>query len=249
MRLKDKVAVVTGAASGFGAGIARRFAAEGASVALFDINFEGAKNVAAEAGEGALAVRCDVTSAAQIDTALAATLKAFGRIDIVVNNAGWTHRNKPILEVSEAEFDKIYAINVKSIYLMTQATTPILGKGGGGSVINIGSTAGVRPRPGLTWYNGSKGFVNLVSKSLAVELAPMKIRVNCIAPVLGQTALTEDFIGGAMTPERLAAFLATIPLGRMSRPEDIASACVFLASDETEFITGVVLPVDGGRTI
>ena len=135
---------------------------------------------------------------------MARTIKAFGRLDVVVNNAGWTHRNKPLLEVTEEEFDRIYAINVKAIYLMTRATTPILRDGGGGSVINIGSTAGVRPRPGLTWYNGSKGFVNLVSKSMAVELAPMNIRVNCIAPVLGQTGLTEDFIGGPMTPERLA---------------------------------------------
>ena len=249
MRLKDKVAIVTGAASGFGAGIAQRYAAEGAKVALLDINLEGAKKVAAEAGNGAIALRCDVTSGADLDVALAATLKAFGRLDIVVNNAGWTHRNKPILEVTEAEFDKVYAINVKSIYLMTQRTTPILRDHGGGSVINIGSTAGVRPRPGLTWYNGSKGFVNLVSKSLAVELAPMNIRVNCIAPVLGQTGLTEEFMGGPATPEVMAKFLGTIPLGRMSKPSDIAAACVFLASDEAEFLTGVILPVDGGRTI
>jgi len=249
MRLQNKVAVVTGAASGFGAGIATRFAAEGAKVALLDINEEGAKKVAAEAGGGALALRCDVTSGADLDKALAATLKAFGRLDIVVNNAGWTHRNKPILEVTEAEFDRIYAINVKAIYLMTQRSTPILRDGGGGSVINIGSTAGVRPRPGLTWYNGSKGFVNLVSKSLAVELAPMKIRVNCIAPVLGETGLTEAFMGGPATPELMAKFLGTIPLGRMSKPSDIAAACVYLASDEAEFITGVVLPVDGGRTV
>jgi 3-oxoacyl-[acyl-carrier protein] reductase len=249
MRLQGKVAIVTGAASGFGAGIAKRFAAEGAKVALLDINGEGAAKVAAEAGRGVIALRCDVTSGADLDVALAATLKAFGKLDIVVNNAGWTHRNKPLLDVTEDEFDRIYAINVKSIYLMTQRSTPILRDGGGGCVINIGSTAGSRPRPGLTWYNGSKGFVNLVSKSLAVELAPMKIRVNCIAPVLGQTGLTEEFLGGPATPELLAKFLATIPLGRMSRPEDIASACVYLASDDAEFITGVVLPVDGGRTV
>ena len=249
MRLQGKVAIVTGAASGFGAGIAQRFAAEGAKVALLDINLEGAKKIAAEAGNGAIALRCDVTSGADLDVALSATLSAFGRLDIVVNNAGWTHRNKPILEVTEAEFDKVYAINVKSIYLMTQRATPVLRDGGGGCVINIGSTAGERPRPGLTWYNGSKGFVNLVSKSLAVELAPMKIRVNCIAPVLGETGLTEAFMGGPATPELMAKFLATIPLGRMSKPSDIAAACVYLASDEAEFITGVVLPVDGGRTI
>ncbi len=249
MRLQGKVAIVTGAASGFGAGIATRFAAEGAKVALLDINSEGAGKVAREAGGGAIALKCDVTSGADLDVAIAATLHAFGRIDIVVNNAGWTHRNKPLLEVSEAEFDRVYAINVKSIFLMTQRTTPILRDGGGGSVINIGSTAGVRPRPGLTWYNGSKGFVNLVSKSMAVELAPMNIRVNCLAPVLGQTGLTEEFLGGPATPELLQKFISTIPLGRMSKASDIASACVYLASDEGNFITGVVLPVDGGRTI
>jgi 3-oxoacyl-[acyl-carrier protein] reductase len=249
MRLKSKVAIVTGAASGFGAGIAMRFAAEGAKVALLDINSEGAERIAAEAGGGAIALHCDVTRGADLDKALAATLKAFGRLDIVVNNAGWTHRNKPILDVTEEEFDRIYAINVKAIFLMTQRTTPILRDGGGGCVINIGSTAGVRPRPGLTWYNGSKGFVNLVSKSLAVELAPMKIRVNCIAPVLGETGLTEAFMGGPATPELMAKFLSTIPLGRMSKPSDVAAACVYLAGDEAEFITGVVLPVDGGRTV
>ena len=249
MRLDNKVAIVTGGASGFGAGIAERFVAEGAKVAILDVNAEGAKAMAAKLGANALGVAADLTKGAEVDRAVAETLKAFVKLDIVVNNAGWTHRNKPLLEVTEEEFDRIYAINVKAIYLMTRATTLPLRDAGGGSVINIGSTAGVRPRPGLTWYNGSKGFVNLVSKSMAVELAPMKIRVNCIAPVLGHTALTEDFIGGPMTPERLAGFLSTIPLGRMSKPSDIAAACVYLASDEAEFVTGVVLPVDGGRTI
>ena len=247
MRLQGKVAIVTGGASGFGAGIAERFAAEGAKVAILDIQREAAERKAKEIG--ALAVACDLTQAAEVERAVAQTLSAFGRLDIVVNNAGWTHRNKPLLEVTEAEFDRIYAINVKAIFLMTQATTPHLSAAGGGSVINIGSTAGVRPRPGLTWYNGSKGFVNLVSKSMAVELAPMNIRVNCVAPVLGQTGLTEDFMGGPATPELMAKFLGTIPLGRMSQPSDIATACVFLASDEAAFLTGVVLPVDGGRTI
>ena len=249
MRLKNKVAIVTGAASGFGAGIAKRFAAEGAKVALLDIDRDG-RQEGRRRGERRRA-RAPLRRYPRrgFDEALAATLKAFGRLDIVVNNAGWTHRNKPILEVTEEEFDRIYAINVKAIFLMTQRSTPILREGGGGSVINIGSTAGVRPRPGLTWYNGSKGFVNLVSKSLAVELAPMKIRVNCIAPVLGETGLTEAFMGGPATPELMAKFLGTIPLGRMSKPSDIAAACVYLASDEAEFITGVVLPVDGGRTV
>ena len=249
MRLKDKVALITGAASGFGAGIAERFAAEGAKVAIVDINAAAAREKAAEIGENAIAVVCDLTKAEEVDRAVKETVAAFGGLDIVVNNAGWTHRNKPLLEVTEAEFDRIYAINVKAIFLVTQRATPDLAARGGGSFINIGSTAGVRPRPGLSWYNGSKGFVNLVSKSLAVELAPLKIRVNCVAPVLGQTGLTEDFLGGPATPELLAKFLSTIPLGRMSKPSDIAAACVYLASDEAEFITGVVLPVDGGRTI
>ncbi len=249
MRLQGKVAMVTGAASGFGAGIARRFAAEGARVALLDIDAAGAAKVAAEAGGGAIALTCDVTNGADIEAALEATEEAFGRLDVVVNNAGWTHRNKPLLEVSEEEFDRVYAINVKSLYLMTQRCVPVLRDQGGGSIINIGSTAGVRPRPGLTWYNGSKGFVNLVSKSLAVELAPMKIRVNCVAPVLGETGLTEAFIGGPATPGVLAKFIGSIPLGRMSRASDIAGACVCLASDDAEFVTGVVLPVDGGRTV
>jgi len=248
MRLKDKVALVTGGASGFGAEIVRRFAAEGAKVINFDLNGEGAEKVAAEAGPNVRAVQGDVTNAADIMHAVAAA-QALGRLDIIVNNAGWTHRNKPILEVTEEEFDRIYAINVKAIFLMTQIATPVLRDGGGGSIINIGSTAGVRPRPGLTWYNGSKGFVNLVSKSMAVELAPMKIRVNCIAPVIGETGLLEAFMGVPDTPENRAKFMATIPLGRFSKPSDIAAACVYLASDEAEFITGVVLPVDGGRTV
>ena len=248
MRLKDKVALVTGGASGFGAEIVRRFAAEGAKVINFDLNGEGAEKVAAEAGPNVRAVKGDVTNASDIMHAVAAA-QALGRLDIIVNNAGWTHRNKPILEVTEEEFDRIYAINVKAIFLMTQIATPVLRDGGGGSIINIGSTAGVRPRPGLTWYNGSKGFVNLVSKSMAVELAPMKIRVNCIAPVIGETGLLEAFMGVPDTPENRAKFMATIPLGRFSKPSDIAAACVYLASDEAEFITGVVLPVDGGRTV
>jgi len=249
MRLKDKIALITGAASGFGAGIAERFAAEGAKVAIVDIDATRARQKAAEIGDCAIAVVCDLTRAEEVDRAVNETVAAFGGLDVVVNNAGWTHRNKPLLEVSEAEFDRIYAINVKAIFLMTQRATPLLAQRGGGVFINIGSTAGLRPRPGLTWYNGSKGFVNLVSKSLAVELAPLKIRVNCIAPVLGQTGLTEEFLGGPATPELLGKFLATIPLGRMSKPSDIAAACVYLASDEAEFVTGIVLPVDGGRTI
>ncbi len=249
MRLDDKVAIVTGAASGFGAEIARTYARAGAKVAVLDINGEGAKSVAHEIGAAAIAQSADVTKRTDIDGAVGQCLDRFGRLDIVVNNAGWTHRNRPMLEVSEEEFDRVYAINVKSIYHMAHAAIPILAKQGGGVIINIGSTAGIRPRPGLTWYNGSKGAVNLLSRSMAVELAPQNIRVNCIAPVMGATGLLEQFMGLPDTPENRAKFIATIPLGRLSQPSDIANACLYLASDEAQFVTGVILEVDGGRTI
>jgi len=248
-RLSGKTAIITGAASGFGAEIARLYASEGAKVVIADINEAGAREGAGAIGDQARAVRCDVTCRADIDAAVALTLSAFGRLDIVVNNAGWTHRNKPLLEVTEDEFDRVYDINVKSIFHMTQAVVPRMRQDGGGVILNIGSTAGIRPRPGLTWYNGSKGAVNLLSKSMAVELAPMKIRVNCIAPVIGNTALLESFMGLPDTPENRAKFIATIPLGRMSEPGDVARAALFLASDEAAFITGVEFPVDGGRTV
>ncbi|MFM8638343.1 MAG: SDR family oxidoreductase [Betaproteobacteria bacterium] len=248
-RLAGKTALITGAASGFGAEMARLYAAEGARVVIADINEGGAGQVAAAIGAAASPVRCDVTRRADVDAAVKHTLQAFGRLDIVVNNAGWTHRNQPLLQVSEAEFDRVYEINVKSIFHMTQAVVPILRDQGGGVILNIGSTAGIRPRPGLTWYNGSKGAVNLLSKSMAVELAPMKIRVNCIAPVIGHTALLESFMGVPDTPENRAKFIATIPMGRMSEPADVARAALFLASDEAAFITGVEFPVDGGRTV
>jgi len=190
-----------------------------------------------------------VTKQSDIDAAVKRAVDTFGKLDIVVNNAGWTFRNKPMLEVSEAEFDKVFAINVKSIFLMTNAVVPVMRKQKSGRIINIGSTAGLRPRPGLTWYNATKGAVNLMSKSMAVELAPDGIRVNCIAPVIGETALLESFMGVPATPENRAKFLATIPLGRMAKPGDVANACVYLGGDESEFLTGVVLPVDGGRTI
>jgi len=249
MRLQGKVAIVTGAASGFGAEIARQYAQEGARVALADINEAGAKDVAGPLGNGAIAVKCDVTRRADIDALVATTVKAFGRLDVIVNNAGWSHKNGPLLDVDEAAFDKVYAINVKSIFHMTHAVVPILRKQKSGVIVNIGSTAGIRPRPGLTWYNSTKGAVNLMSKSLAVELAPDNIRVNVICPVMGVTGLLEQFMGMPDTPENRKKFLATIPLGRLSTPLDIARAAVFLASDDAEFITGVEFPVDGGRTV
>ena len=249
MRLANKIALVTGAASGFGAEIARIFAREGAKVVLFDLNKGGVQDVAAAIGPEALALAGDVTSARDVSAAVEASRARHGRLDIVVNNAGWTHRNRPLLEVSEAEFDKVYAVNVKSIYLMTQAVVPVMRSQGGGTIINIGSTAGIRPRPGLTWYNGSKGAVHLLSRSMAAELAPDKIRVNCVAPVIGETGLLESFMGLPDTPQNRAKFIATIPLGRMSKPRDVANGCLYLASDEAEFVTGIVLEVDGGRDV
>jgi len=249
MRLANKIAIVTGAASGFGAGIAHRYAEEGAHVVVADIDADGARRVAAELPIKGLAMHCDVSRRPDVEALVAATGDRYGRIDIVVNNAGWTHRNGPLLEVDEATFDRVFAINVKSIFHMVHAVVPRMRKHGGGVILNIGSTAGIRPRPGLTWYNASKGAVNLMSKSLAVDLAPDRIRVNAICPVMGATGLLEQFMGVPDTPENRARFIASIPLGRMSTPRDIANAALYLASDEAEFITGVEFPVDGGRCV
>ena len=248
MRLEDKVAIVTGAGSGFGKAIAETFAREGAKVAAIDINESAARETATKIGGAALAIRCDVSRKADVDAAVEATIAAFGTIDILVNNAGTTHRNRPMLEVEEAEFDRIFAVNVKSIFLFAHAAVPAFRRKGRGVILNIGSTAGLRPRPGLAWYNASKGAVNLLSKSMAVELAPDKIRVCALAPVAGDTALLPTFLG-TDSPEMRAKFIATIPLGRLSTPQDIANAALFLASDEAEFLTGVVLEVDGGRCV
>ena len=248
-RLLGKIALITGAGSGFGEGMARRFADEGARVAAVDVRIDEARRVARAIGGGAIAIEADVSCSAAVTASVERTIDAFGVPDIVVNNAGVTHRNRPILEVDEATFDRIFDVNVKSIFHMVRAVVPRMRDNGGGVMLNVGSTAGMRPRPGLTWYNASKGAVNLVSKSLAVELAPWKIRVNALCPVMGVTGMLGDFMGVEDTPENRASFLATIPLGRLSRPEDIAAAALFLASDEAAFITGVELPVDGGRTI
>ncbi|HEX2137809.1 MAG TPA: SDR family oxidoreductase [Microvirga sp.] len=248
MRLANKTALVTGAAQGFGLGIAETFVREGARVAIVDLNAPAAEEAAARIGSGAIALGCDVTDGAQVDRAVQETIRAFGRLEIVVNNAGTTHRNKPMLEVTEEEFDRVFNVNVKSIYFMCRAVLPHLRQIGGGVILNIGSTAGLRPRPGLTWYNASKGAVNLLSKSMAVELAPDRVRVNAIAPVAGETPLLGSFMGED-TPEKRAAFRATIPWGRLSTPQDIANAALFLCSDEADMVTGVVLEVDGGRCI
>lgn len=250
MRLEGKRTLVTGAASGFGKGIAETYIREGAKVAIVDLNGEGAKAVASELGENAIAITCDVSKGDQVQAAVDETVKAFGGLDIVVNNAGWTNPNSPLMETDEDTFRKIYDINVLSIFHMTKTCVPLWrDTGEGGVMLNIGSTAGIRPRPGLTWYNSSKGAVNLMTRSLAVELAPDRIRVCGIAPVMGATGLLEQFMGMPDTPENRAKFIATIPMGRLSEARDVANAALYLGSDEAEFITGVILEVDGGRTI
>lgn len=249
MRLKDKVAVVTGAASGFGRGIAELFAREGANVVVADLNGAGAAEVARAIGAPAISIAADVTRRADVEAMIAAATETFGGLDILVNNAGYTHKNQSLLTVSEDEFDRIYAVNVKAIYLATLAAVPEMDKRGGGVIINTASTAGIRPRPGLTWYNGSKGAAVILTKSMAAELAPKNIRVNAINPVIGETGMLEHFMGVPDTPENRARFVSTIPLGRMSKPSDIANAALFLADPASNFITGVAIEVDGGRCV
>lgn len=246
-RLLNKVAVVTGGASGFGASIAERFAQEGARVVVVDLNLEKGQEVANRIG--GLACRCDVSSSADIEQLLKFTLAQFGRLDIVVNNAGTTHPNKPAGEVTEAEFDRLYQVNVKSLFHMNRLVTPIFRQQGGGVFVNVASTTGVRPGPGLCWYSASKGAVITASKGLALELAKDQIRVCVINPMIGETPLMEQFMGMPDTPENRQKFLARIPLGRFTRPLDVAHAAVYLASDEAAFLTGVCLDVDGGRNI
>jgi 3-oxoacyl-[acyl-carrier protein] reductase len=245
MRLKDKIAIVTGGGSGFGAGIAQRFAQEGAKVIVADVNAQGGERVAKEVG--GRFVQADVTKGADWAKLVAS---AGADLGIVVNNAGWTHRNKPFVEVTEAEFDKVYAVNVKSIYLSAMHAVPVFRKRGGGCFVNIASTAGLRPRPGLTVYNSSKGAVILMSKSMAAEFGPDKIRVNCVNPVFSpDTALSAEFAGGTVSEEAKKRFLATIPLGRFSTPLDVANACLYLASDEAAMVSGVCVEVDGARCV
>ena len=248
MRLKGKVAIVTGGGSGFGEGIAKRFTEESARVIVVDIDGKNGNRVAQELNTAF--VQADVTKAADWARLIAEAVAKFGRLDVVVNNAGWTHRRKPYVEVSEAEFDKVYAVNVKSIYLSAIHALPAFRKQGGGCFVNIASTAGLRPRPGLTVYNSSKGAVILMSKSMAAEFGPDKVRVNCVNPVFSpDTALSAEFAGGAVTDEARKAFLATIPLGRFSTPLDVANACLYLASDEAAMVSGSCIEVDGARCV
>lgn len=248
MRLKDKVCVVTGAGSGFGEGIAELFCQEGARVMLADINAENGRKVTERLkGEGhdVAFQETDVAKDASMAALVEATTGHFGRLDVMVNNAGITHRNGPMNDVSEEMFDRIYAVNVKSLYLSAKHVVPVFRKQGGGNFVNIASTAGVRPRPGLVWYNGSKGAAIMITKSMAAELAGDKIRVNAVNPVMGVTGLTDQFRGD----NSVEAIVSGIPLGRLSTPLDIARATLFLASEEADFITGVCMEVDGGRCI
>jgi 3-oxoacyl-[acyl-carrier protein] reductase len=247
MRLADKTALVTGAGSGIGACIAETFAREGARVAVVDIDTNAAHAVADRIGKRALALGCDVAGAPEIDAAIRSTLAAFGRIDILVNNAGASHTNKPITEITETELDRVLAVNVKGVFLFSRAMVPVFRQLGGGVIVNIGSTAALRPRPGLSAYNATKGAVHTLTKTLAVELAPDKIRVCAIAPVATETPLLPTFLGPA--PGMREKFEATVPLGRLAQPQDIADAALFLASAEAAFVTGNILEVDGGRSV
>lgn len=246
MRLQDKTAIVTGAGSGFGAGIARKFAAEGARVMVADIDANAADTVAREIDGVAQVV--DVSDAASVAAMAEAARAAFGRVDILVNNAGITHLPKPMEEVSEEEFDRVFAVNAKSVYLTARALVPGMKAAGTGAILNVASTAGLSPRPNLNWYNASKGWMITATKTMAVELAAFGVRVNAIAPVAGETPLLQSFMGED-TPEARARFLSSIPLGRFSTPEDMGNAAAFLCSDEAGMITGVALEVDGGRCI
>ena len=248
MRLKDKTAIVTGAGSGFGKGIAMRFAKEGARVGVIDINAEAAREVASQIGNSSFAMEADVSIDRDVSRMVQEALDRWGQLDILVNNAGTTHRNQPMTEVTEEEYERIFAVNVKSVYLSAKHIVPVMKKQSFGVILNVASTAGVRPRPGLVWYNTSKGAMMTATKAMAIELAGEKIRVNAINPVAGETGMLHLFMGED-TPEKRAQFISSIPLGRLSLPEDMANAALFLCSDEAEMITGLCMEVDGGRCI
>ncbi|MCK0150272.1 SDR family oxidoreductase [Marivita sp. S6314] len=246
MRLRNKTALVTGAASGFGAGIARKFAAEGARVVVVDLNTQAAEAVASDIG--GLAHTADISKRDDVDGMIDAAISELGHLDILVNNAGITHLPAPLEEVSEEDFDRVFAVNCKSVYLTAQKIVPHFKSRGSGAILNVASTAGVSPRPRLNWYNASKGWMITATRTMAVELAPDGIRVNALNPVAGETPLLKSFMGED-TPETRAKFLSTIPMGRFSTPEDLGNAAAFLCSDEASMLTGVCMEVDGGRCI
>lgn len=246
MRLKGKTAIVTGGGSGFGAGICRRFSAEGARVMVADINMDAAQAIAEEIH--GIAFEVDVAVGGSVATMAHAALDTFGKLDILINNAGITHLPMPMEDVPEEEFDRVLAVNARSVYLTARHLVPHMKQNRSGAILNIASTAGLSPRPGLNWYNASKGWMVTATKTMAVELAPSGVRVNALCPVAGETPLLASFLGED-TPERREKFLATIPLGRFSTPDDLANAALYLCSDEASMITGVALEVDGGRCI
>jgi 3-oxoacyl-[acyl-carrier protein] reductase len=246
MRLKNKIAIVTGGGSGFGAGIVKKFIQEGAKVVVADINLENAKKVAMDTG--GFAVEVDVSNSLSFKNMVDKTLEKFGKIEIMVNNAGITHLPNSMENISEAEFDKIFAVNSKSVFFSAKYLVPKMTSIGGGNILNVASTAGISPRPNLSWYNATKGWMISATKAMAIELASKKIRVNALAPVAGETPLLKSFMGGD-TPEKREKFLSTIPIGRFSTPNDMGNAACFLCSEEASMITGVVLQVDGGRCI
>lgn len=248
MRLKDKTAIVTGGASGFGAGIVRKFTAEGARVVIADRNMDMATALADELGDTVKPLRTDVTRARDVQAMTDASLAWFGHIDILVNNAGTTHAPAPLEDVTEEEFDALFTVNAKSVYLTARAIVPLMKARRTGAILNVASTAAVSPRPRLIWYNASKGWMTTATRAMAVELAPEGVRVNAINPVAGETPLLKTFMGQD-TPEMRAKFLSTIPIGRFSTPEDMGNAAAFLCSDEASMITGICMEVDGGRCI
>ncbi len=248
MQLQNKVVIVTGGGSGFGEGMARRFDEEGANVVIADIDKKNGERVAAEMSSPFF-VETDVSSNESVAALVSKTVTEFGCLDVLINNAGMPQRRGPMTDVDEATFDRIFAVNVKSIFLTCKHAVPELQKTRSGVILNTASTAAKSPRPGLTWYNGSKGAVLTLTKSMALELAPKNIRVNAINPVIGETGMTREFLGGEDTPALREKFIETIPLGRMSTPIDIANAALFLCSEEASLITGVCLEVDGGRCI
>jgi 3-oxoacyl-[acyl-carrier protein] reductase len=248
MRLAGKTAIITGGASGFGAGIVRKFVAEGARVMIADLNTDLAQETARQVGGNVGVIHCNVADDASVRAMVEAVQTAFGRIDILINNAGTTHLPAPMEDVTEEDFDKVFAVNCKSVYLTAKYVVPLMKAEGSGAILNVASTAGVSPRPRLNWYNASKGWMNNATKGMAVELAPSGVRVNAINPVAGETPLLKTFMGED-TPEVRAKFLSTIPLGRFSSPEDMGNAACYLCSDEASMVTGVCMEVDGGRCI
>ncbi|PGH01387.1 hypothetical protein AJ79_07928 [Helicocarpus griseus UAMH5409] len=249
-RLQGKVAIVTGGGSGFGAAIAKRYAQEGAKVLIGDINVVGGEKVAAQYPDSIASTKMDVTNEGDWKAVIDLAVRKFGHVNILVNNAGTTYRNKPSMDVTVDEFQRVFDVNVKSIFLASKTFIPkLLEQGKGGSIINISSTGAARPRAGLVWYNATKGAVSNATKGLAAEYGPHQIRVNNVCPLLSGTGLFEMFVGVPDTPENRAKFISNVPLGRLTDPNDVANMCLYLGSEEAAFINGTDMVVDGGKCI